>query len=95
MPVTSKPRLTLGHTTKAVRDLDAMLAFYTNVLGFHVTNRGATPDGAELAFISQDPVAHHQIVMITGMEVPETQFVLADHLAFRVDSIEDLSLIHI
>jgi len=94
MSTTSRPpRLTLGHTTKAVRDLDAMVAFYTEVLGFEVTNRGTAGDDAELVFISQDPGAHHQIVFVTGLDVPDNQFVLADHLAFRAESVEDLRAI--
>ena len=88
-----RPRLTLGHTTLAVRDLDVMVAFYTEVLGFHVTNRGAAGPDSELVFISQDPEAHHQIVLVSGMGVGEHQFVLADHLAFRTDSLHDLRLL--
>ncbi len=40
------PRLTLGHTTLAVRDLDRMVAFYVDVLGFHVTNRARRHPGS-------------------------------------------------
>ena len=90
---TSPPPLTLSHTTVAVRDLDAMLDFYCGVLGFRVTNRGqAGPDG-EMAFISQDPTEHHQIVFVSGMPTGEHQFVMADHLAFRTGSLDDLRVI--
>lgn len=86
----TRPRLTLSHATLAVRDLDAMLAFYGDVLGFRVTNRGEVGDGTEMAFISQDPAEHHQIVMVSGLEPGERGFVLADHLAFRVGSLDEL-----
>lgn len=91
---TALPPLTLGHVTIAVEDLDAMVAFYRDVLGFHVTNRGPAGDGqTELAFLCQDPNEHHQIVLVSGMPTPEHQFVLADHLAFRTRTLDDLRTI--
>lgn len=93
MPTPSSPRLSLSHATVAVRDLDAMLEFYCGVLGFEVTNRGTAPDGSELAFISQDPAEHHQMVFISGLPETEHQFVLADHMAFRTGSLDDLRAI--
>ena len=91
MPATAhKPRLTLGHSTLASRDLDELAAFYCDVLGFHVTNRGPTPDGGEIAFLSQDPEQHHQIAMVGGQSVPDTGFMMVDHLAFRTGSLDDL-----
>ncbi len=93
MPTSSSPRLSLSHATVAVRDLDAMLDFYCGVLGFAVTNRGKAPDGSELAFVSQDPSEHHQMVFISGLPGTEHQFVLADHMAFRTGSLDDLRAI--
>lgn len=88
------PPLTLGHTTLAVRDLDAAVAFYGGVLGFHVTNRGAPlPGEADMVFLSQDPSAHHQIVLVSVPEAPAHGFVLVDHLAFRTRSLADLRAI--
>ena len=85
-----KPRLTLGHTTLAARDLDTLSAFYCNVLGFEVTNRGPTPDGGEICFLSQDPDHHHQIAMVGGAPVHERAFMMVDHLAFRTGNLDDL-----
>lgn len=87
------PRLSLSHTTVAVQDLDRMLAFYGDVLGFLVTNRGEPGDGSEMAFISQDPGDHHQIVFVSGLPTPDHGFVMADHLAFRTGSLDDLRTI--
>jgi catechol 2,3-dioxygenase len=87
------PRLTLGHSTLAARDLDRLSAFYCDVLGFHVTNRGPVPDGSEIAFLSQDPDAHHQIAMVGGLEPPDAAFVLVDHLAFRTGTLDDLRVL--
>jgi catechol 2,3-dioxygenase len=93
MTRTSAPRLTLGHTTLAARDLDRLSAFYCDVLGFRVTDRGPVPGGSELLFLSQDPSAHHQIAMVGGLEAPSPAFVMVDHLAFRTDTLDDLRVI--
>jgi len=87
------PKLTLGHTTLAALDLDALSAFYCDVLGFHVTNRGPVPGGSEIAFLSQDPTAHHQIAMVGGLEPRDRAFVMVDHVAFRTDTLDDLRLL--
>ncbi len=87
----STPRLALGHSTLAARDLDALSAFYRDVLGFEITNRGPVGDGgAEIAFLSQDPSYHHQIAMTGGVPVPDSEFLMVDHLAFRTGSLDDL-----
>lgn len=85
-------RLSLSHATVAVRDLDAMLDFYCDVLGFLITNRGAVGEG-EMAFISQDPGEHHQLVFVSGTPPPDHQFVMTDHLAFRTGGLDDLRAI--
>ena len=88
------PRRTLGHATLAVRDIDRMVAFYTVVLGFHVTNRGVpVPGMGEMAFMSQDPSAHHQVVLVQTPEPAGRGFMLADHLAFRTGTLDDLRVI--
>lgn len=88
----STGRLSLSHATVAVRDLDVMLDFYCGVLGFAVTNRGEVGEG-EMAFISQDPTEHHQMVFVSGMPQPDHQFVMADHMAFRTGTLDDLRAI--
>ncbi|MEM9036895.1 MAG: VOC family protein [Actinomycetota bacterium] len=91
---TTTPRLRLSHTTMAVRDLEAMLRFYCDTLGFHVTNRGSpAPGAADMAFISQDPSEHHQIVFVQDTEPGDHAFVMADHMAFRTDSLDSLRAI--
>ncbi len=86
-------RLSLSHATMAVRELDPMLDFYCGVLGFVVTNRGDAGDGTEMAFVSQDPAEHHQLVFISGLSEVPHQFVMVDHLAFRTTSLDDLRAI--
>jgi catechol 2,3-dioxygenase-like lactoylglutathione lyase family enzyme len=79
-----RPRLAMGHSTLAARDLEALQTFYCEVLGFEVSNRGPVgEDGLEIAFLSQDPGAHHQIAMVGGASTPSSDFVMVDPLAFR------------
>jgi catechol 2,3-dioxygenase len=88
------PRLSLGHATLAVRDLDRMVAYYTEVLGFVVTNRGEpVPGMGEMAFIWQDPHEHHQIVLVRTPEPAPRAFMMADHFAFRTGTLDDLRVI--
>jgi len=90
---TTAPRLSLAHTTLAAKDLDRLVAFYCDTLGFRVTNRGEVPGGGEIAFLSQDPREHHQIAMVGGMDPQDSAFVMVDHLAFRTSTLDDLRTI--
>lgn len=89
-----RPRLAMGHSTLAARDLDALAGWYCDVLGFEVTNRGPIPNNQEIAFLSQDPAAHHQIAMVGGASTGPSDFVMVDHLAFQTGALEDLRTIH-
>ena len=91
----SRPRLAIGHSTLAARDLPALRDFYCDVLGFEVTNQGPVPEqDQELVFLSQDPSAHHQIAMVGGVITGPSDFVMVDHLAFRTATLDDLRIIH-
>ncbi|MCP5328937.1 MAG: VOC family protein [Steroidobacteraceae bacterium] len=93
-PRRARPRLMVGHSTLAARDLEALHRFYCDALGFEVTNRGPVgEEGLELVFLSQDATAHHQIAMVKGASTPPSDFVMIDHLAFRTQSLDDLRAI--
>lgn len=83
------PQLTLAHTTRAVKDMDAMITFYKDALGFQLNDRGFVED-TELAFMSQDPNEHHQFVLVSGTSSKESDELLIDHIAFRTDSLDSL-----
>lgn len=84
-------RLRLGHATIAARNIDVMVSFYTEVLGFHVTNRGEpVPGMGEMVFISQSPQEHHQIVLVHTPDAATPGFMFADHLAFHVESLDEV-----
>ena len=56
-----------SHMVLYVEDAERMLAFYTDVLGFEITDRGPLgPDGKEIVFLSQSPREHHQVAFIDG-----------------------------
>ena len=85
-------QLRWSHAVVYVRDLEAMIDFYTNVLGFEVTDRGpiAPTDGApEIVFLSQVDTDHHQLAFLPirrGDAPPNS----VDHFAFRTDSLADV-----
>ena len=82
--------LTWSHAVMYVRDLDNMLGFYTDVLGFEVTDRGPIgPDAPEIIFLSQDTDEHHQLAMLPIRE-DEQPSNSVNHFAFRVGRFDDV-----
>lgn len=80
-----------SHTVILVRDLDEMVDFYTNVLGFEVSDRGPVggPGSPEIVFLSQVDTDHHQIAFAPfrqGDAPPNS----VDHIAFRVDGFDEV-----
>ena len=84
-------KLHWSHVVVLVRDMENMLDFYTNVLGFQITDRGALgdKDSPELVFMSQVETDHHQIAFMAGQrdDNPPNS---VQHFAFRVDSLDDV-----
>jgi catechol 2,3-dioxygenase-like lactoylglutathione lyase family enzyme len=84
---------TVSHFEIRVRDSAAMEKFYTEVLGFAVTDRGllarGPAAGRELVFMSHSPEEHHQIVLIPS-ETPAGAGSGIGHVAFRVDSLDEV-----
>jgi catechol 2,3-dioxygenase len=66
MPTPLKLGLTPSHTVVYVRDIEEMVRFYTEVLGFEVTDRGGA-DSREVVFVSQG-VSHHQLAFLSGRD---------------------------
>ena len=82
--------LAWSHMVLYVEDVERMLAFYTDVLGFEVTDRGPLGrDDREIVFLSQDPDEHHQVAFIDGRkEAGPSNSV--NHAAFRIDDLAAL-----
>jgi catechol 2,3-dioxygenase len=59
------PHFRFSHMGITTSDIEKMERFYTEVLGFTVTDRGNAL-GCDLVFLSRDPIDHHQLVLGTG-----------------------------
>ncbi|HEY3057818.1 MAG TPA: VOC family protein [Chloroflexota bacterium] len=88
MTTATTPRIArLGHVGIHVHDLPAQEAFYTQVLGLHVTDRD---DEAGLVFLSARPdVEHHEVLLTGGRDVP-VGAKLIQQVSFRCDSMDDV-----
>ena len=84
-------QLQWAHAVVYVQDMQAMLDFYTNILGFEIADRGlvngeGTP---EIVFLSQVATDHHQIAFLQiRKEVTPSNSV--NHFAFRVADLGDV-----
>jgi catechol 2,3-dioxygenase len=58
---TERPNAPLTHFGIFVRDMPAMVDFYTRVIGLLVTDTGVLR-GRPLTFLSRSPHEHHQVV---------------------------------
>lgn len=84
--------LTLSHVGLYVKDVSAMVDFYTCVLGFAVSDRGVRPAG-EIVFLTRDPHDHHQFVLASGRP-DDLPFNVVNQVSFRVDSLATLKELH-
>ena len=78
--------ISLSHFELYVNDVSSMQAFYTLVLGFVVTDRGA--GGSGMVFLSRSVNEHHQLVL-TPRQSEIVSNSPIDHIAFRVNNIDD------
>ena len=83
---TSVPALSFSHMGLFVSDVPRMEDFYTRVMGFTVTDRGALETDAgplTLVFLSRDPREHHQIVLASGRPA-KLEFNAINQISFRM-----------
>ena len=87
---------TVSHFEIRARDQAAMEKFYTEVLGFIVSDRGVIDrgplQGRELIFLSHSPDEHHQIVLTPSDATAPGSGV--GHVAFRVDSLDEVRRVY-
>jgi catechol 2,3-dioxygenase len=90
------PYARLSHLGILVKDLDKMIDFYCRIIGLTLSDRGKPSGGPgvnqEYAFLSRDPMEHHQVVLVTGRnpDVP-SQIV---QMSFEMGSLPDLRAVH-
>ena len=93
--------ISISHFEIKVRDLPGVEAFYTDILGFRVTDRShedSSSGGHRMVFLSQNPGEHHQIVLnevkdgdLNDGDISQGSL---DHLAFRVSDLKALRSFH-
>ncbi|TDO99589.1 VOC family protein [Marinomonas balearica] len=81
------PNMGLSHVELYVQDIAKMVSFYTENLGFVVTDKGEGSAG--MVFLSRNPEEHHQIVL-NPRESHRTVESPIDHISFRVASTVEL-----
>ena len=92
-------QLRWSHAFVHVRDVAAMVAFYTEVLGFEVPDRGEA-GGRTVVFLSQVPTDHHQLAFLgpaadaTASEEQPLPASRVGHFAFRVDALAEVQALH-
>ena len=83
-------RPTLSHFGIYVTDVVRMTAFYTQVFGLTVTDRGVGRTfKSELVFMSANPDQHHQLVLASGRP-PEATFSTVMQISFLVPTIQHI-----
>jgi catechol 2,3-dioxygenase len=88
--VTSGLQLEVAHAVLFVHDVERMIGFYTDRLGFEVTDRGPIGKSNEIVFLSQTARHHHQLAFVSGRDKPDPSNNL-HHVAFRsAGSLDDL-----
>ena len=76
----------LSHVGLYVTDVPKMISFYTDVLGFVVS------DGAEdgrITFLSRNPSDHHQVVLVRG-RTTDTETPMVQQVSFNVGTLANV-----
>ena len=80
----------LAHAVVYVTDMSQMVDFYTQTLGFKVAARGPLgQEPTEIVFLTKNPLHHHQLAFMNTRKDAGPSNSL-NHLAFRVDSLDDV-----
>jgi catechol 2,3-dioxygenase len=86
------PRLQFSHIGFHVHDLEKMIAFYTELLGLELTDRGTLniPGQPQIAFLSADPEDHHQVALVEGRKDGGISGGILNQVSFAVDGLAEL-----
>lgn len=87
------PSIAQAHCGFKVDNMDAMIAFYDDVLGYALTDRGTMPpigdeSEREYAYLSRDPAEHHQVILTSGRDLAAPTSV--NQLSLRIMSLDEL-----
>ena len=81
MPQEQAPRL--SHVGLYVTDVPKMIDFYTQVLGFVVSD--GAPDG-RITFLSRNPSDHHQVVLVRGRTI-DSETPMVQQVSFNIGNL--------
>ena len=90
--MTSTPAVHFSHIGIFVSDSTRMERFYTEFLGFLVSDSGDL-GAIRMVFLSRDPYDHHQIVLVQGRP-REATFSVINQISLRVEDLEALRHFH-
>jgi len=90
--IDKRPNAQITHVGILVRDMDAMIEFYTRILGLILTDRGPYYRGGEICFLSRSPNEHHQVVFASGR--PDEAASTINQISFFVEDLETLIRYH-
>lgn len=91
--MTGQPKPQLTHVGMFVRDIEKMAAFYTDVMGLTVSDRGDIPGDRKIVFMTNDPEEHHQFVLVSGRP-DDDSMVAAQQVSFLVGTLDDVRTMH-
>ena len=81
------PDAQLCHIGLYAFDLETMVDFYSRTFGLVVTDRGHSKRGFDIAFLSRDPIEHHQIAIASGRP-KEAVHTTVNQISFRVSGLD-------
>jgi len=85
-------RARFSHIGIHVHDIDAMVDFYTRLLGLVITDSGRLPLSGEprIVFLSADPSEHHQIALVEGRRDGGIEGGVVNQISFHLASLGEL-----
>jgi catechol 2,3-dioxygenase len=84
-----RPQAMLSHLGMFVEDVESMTAFYTEVFGLRLTDKGVGRNFKfTLHFLSGSPDQHHQLVLASGRQPGTPSSIM--QLSFKVKSLDEL-----
>ncbi len=87
-------KVSWSHCVLKVRDIEAMVQFYCDTMGWVVSDRGpmGPPGAPDIVFLTGSSSDHHQMALVATRGDEEATSL--DHNAFRVESLSDVLAMH-
>lgn len=86
-------KATLSHVVLYCYDFHKMMDFYTDVLGFHLSDAGKARNN-DICFMTLDPEADHHMLALAAGRTGSPEDRVINHIAFRVASLAEVRKRH-